>query len=246
MASHRIIVRLATADDLHHINAIVNEINNASKTKGTGLCRRSPQQLAQRIKEGAAVIAVTANNEWVGFCYIKAWDDDRFVSTCALIVSPAFRKSGVATQLKEKAFALARTNYPQAKLFGLTTSLAVMKINSGLGFKPVTYSEITKAEGFWAACQSCPNYDVLQRKEGKACLCTAMLFEAGNDEALSSSNRKKPKKDIYMKRGFKKMLRQFCNCVLYSLRFFFILIKKGVGTWPVDTLATMALKRQRC
>lgn len=190
MAATQIIIRLAGADDLHHINTIANEIESSAKIRGTGICKRSPQQLEQRIKEGAAVIAVTRNNEWVGFCYIKAWDDDRFVSTCALIVSPQYRKSNVATQIKEKAFRLARTKYPEAKLFGLTTSLAVMKINTGLGFKPVTYSEITKNETFWAACQSCPNYNILTSKNRKACLCTAMLFDAAEKaEAIVSFNR---------------------------------------------------------
>ena len=191
MASHSIVIRLATAKDVHHINAITQEIEASAKTKGTGLCKRSPQQLEQRIKEGHAVIALTANNDWAGFCYIKAWDNAAFVSTCALVVSPAYRKSGVATQLKAEAFRLARTKYPAAKLFGLTTSLAVMKINTGLGFKPVTYSEITKAEGFWDACKSCPNYDVLQRKNGATCLCTAMLFEAIGNETVPLSGHQK-------------------------------------------------------
>lgn len=190
MATHQIIIRLAGEQDLHHINTIITEIGSSAQTRGTGICKRSPSQLEQRIKEGTAVIAVTAKNEWVGFCYIKAWDDGRFVSTCALIVSPQYRKSNVATRLKEKAFALARTKYPGAKLFGLTTSLAVMKINTRLGFKPVTYSEITKNEAFWNACKSCPNYGILQNKNRKACLCTAMLFEAiENDQTLASCNR---------------------------------------------------------
>lgn len=190
MAATTTLIRLAGAGDVHHINTIINEIESSAKIRGTGICKRSPQQLEQRIEEGNAVIAVTDNNEWVGFCYIKAWDDDRFVSTCALIVSPQYRKSNVATQIKEKAFDLARTKYPAAKLFGLTTSLAVMKINSGLGFKPVTYSEITKNETFWSACQSCPNYNILASKSRKACLCTAMLFDAAEGpEALVSLNR---------------------------------------------------------
>ncbi len=190
MATHQIIIRLAGEGDLHHINTIIAEIESSAQTRGTGICKRSPSQLEQRIKEGTAVIALTAKDEWVGFCYIKAWDDDRFVSTCALIVAPQYRNSNVATRLKEKAFDLARTKYPGAKLFGLTTSLAVMKINSRLGFKPVTYSQITTAEVFWDACKSCPNYSILEQKNRRACLCTAMLFDAAeNEQALASCNR---------------------------------------------------------
>ena len=190
MATHQIIIRLAGEGDLHHITTITAEIESSAQMRGTGICKRSPSQLEQRIKEGTAVIAVTNTNEWVGFCYIKAWDDDRFVSTCALIVSSQYRKSNVATRLKEKAFDLARTKYPHAKLFGLTTSLAVMKINSRLGFKPVTYSEITKNEAFWDACKSCPNYSILENKSRCNCLCTAMLFDAVEDQkAIASCNR---------------------------------------------------------
>lgn len=178
MASQQIIIRLAGAQDIRYINTIITEIENSAKTRGTGICKRSPQQLEERMKESNAVIAVTNSGEWVGFCYIKSWDDDRFVSTCALIVSPVYRKENIATQLKEKAFHLARKKYPRAKLFGLTTSLAVMKINSALGFGPVTYSEITKNESFWDACKSCPNYNILTEKKHGNCLCTAMLFDA--------------------------------------------------------------------
>lgn len=185
MAS-QITVRLAAANDARYIHNILSEIESSAKTRGTGICKRSPQQLTERMEEGNAVIALADGGEWAGFCYIKAWDDDRFVSTCALIVSPLYRNANIATQLKEKAFALARLKFPKAKLFGLTTSLAVMKINSVLGFKPVTYSEITQNEGFWQACQGCPNYGILLQKGKKNCLCTALLFEAGMDTQTSS------------------------------------------------------------
>ena len=67
--------------------------------------------------------------------------------------------------------------YPEAKFFGLTTSLPVMNINTELGYRPVTYSELTQDEEFWASCQSCVNYPTLTAKERKNCLCTAMLFD---------------------------------------------------------------------
>jgi hypothetical protein len=59
----------------------------------------------------------------------------------------------------------------------LTTGLPVMKINSELGYEPVTYSELTQDEDFWAGCKSCVNYDILMSKERKNCLCTAMLYD---------------------------------------------------------------------
>jgi hypothetical protein len=88
-----------------------------------------------------------------------------------------FRKMGLAKAIKEKIFELSRKKYPEAKIFGLTTGLAVMKINSEIGYEPVTYSELTQDEDFWKGCRSCVNYDILTSKERKNCMCTAMLFD---------------------------------------------------------------------
>lgn len=129
------------------------------------------------MEEGKAVIAHTTDGIWVGFCYIEAWQHEKYVANSGLIVSPDFRKTGVATEIKKRIFDLSREKYPQAKIFGLTTGLAVMKINSDLGYEPVTYSELTTDEEFWKGCRSCVNYDILMSKERKNCLCTAMLFD---------------------------------------------------------------------
>jgi len=129
------------------------------------------------MEEGKAVIAHTVDGTWVGFCYIEAWGHDKFVANSGLIVAPAFRKSGVAKQIKKRVFDLSREKYPEAKIFGLTTGLAVMKINSELGYEPVTYSELTDDEQFWAGCKSCVNYDTLMSKDRKNCFCTAMLYD---------------------------------------------------------------------
>src|SRR5687767_12852167 len=149
----------------------------SAAARGTGIAKRSPEYIEQKIDEGKAVIAVTDQNEWVGFCYIETWSHGEYVANSGLIVAPAFRKSGVAKGIKQKIFALSREMYPEAKIFGLTTGLAVMKINSDLGYEPVTYSELTQDEEFWAGCKSCVNYDILMSKERKNCLCTAMLYD---------------------------------------------------------------------
>ena len=145
--------------------------------RGTGIAKRSPEYIIKKIEEGKAVIAVTPIGEWVGFCYIEAWGHDAFVANSGLIVSPAYRKSGIAKKIKENIFQLSREKYPHAKIFGLTTGLAVMKINSDLGYEPVTYSELTDDEQFWAGCKSCVNYDILMSKDRKNCMCTAMLYD---------------------------------------------------------------------
>lgn len=150
---------------------------SSAKARGTGIAKRSPEYIEQKMKEGKAVIAFDENNVWAGFCYIETWSHGEYVANSGLIVSPNFRKSGLAKAIKKKIFELSRTKYPDAKIFGLTTGLAVMKINSELGYEPVTYSELTQDEAFWAGCKSCVNYDILMSKDRKNCLCTGMLYD---------------------------------------------------------------------
>ena len=113
------------------------------------------------------------------------------MANSGLIVVEKFRGHGLAKRIKQKAFELSRQRYPETKIFGLTTGLAVMKINSELGYKPVTFSELTNDEAFWKGCQSCVNYDILQRTGRKHCLCTGMLYDPAWQE---NNNTKKPRK----------------------------------------------------
>ena len=172
-----IVVREACADDVHYAKTITDEMEASARARGTGIAKRSPEYVAQKMSEGKAVIATTEDGSWVGFSYIEAWGHNQFIANSGLIVAPEFRKSGVATQIKRRIFNLSRTKYPSAKIFGLTTGLAVMKMNSELGYVPVTYSELTNDEEFWAGCKSCVNYEILMSKDRKNCLCTGMLFD---------------------------------------------------------------------
>lgn len=173
----QVVIRIATAADEHFSPEITEEMAASAQARGTGIARRSPAYIVEKMTEGKAVIAHTPDGRWVGFCYIETWGHDEFVANSGLIVQPAFRGMGVATAIKSRIFQLSRDKYPQAKIFGLTTGLAVMKINSELGYEPVTYSELTRDEAFWQGCQSCVNYAILQSKDRKNCLCTAMLFD---------------------------------------------------------------------
>jgi len=173
----QIIVRVATSADTKYATIITDEMASSALARGTGIAKRSPEYIAQKMEEGKAVIALTPENDWVGFCYIEAWGHDEFVANSGLIVAPAYRKSGIAKQIKKRIFDLSKEKYPEAKIFGLTTGLAVMKINSDLGYEPVTYSELTDDEEFWAGCKSCVNYDILMSKDRKICMCTAMLYD---------------------------------------------------------------------
>jgi hypothetical protein len=172
-----IIIRVATPADKVYSKTITDEIESSAAARGTGIAKRSPEYIEEKIDQGKAVIAITDDDIWVGFCYIETWSHGEYVANSGLIVSPAFRKSGVAKAIKKRIFDLSREKYPEAKIFGLTTGLAVMKINSDLGYEPVTYSELTQDEAFWAGCKSCVNYDILMGKERKICMCTAMLYD---------------------------------------------------------------------
>lgn len=171
------IVQVANESHFGLAETICKEMEESAKARGTGIAKRSPEYLVHKMEEGKAIIALTKKGEWVGFCYIETWDHGKFVANSGLIVHPEHRKSGIATRIKQKAFELSRKKYPDAKIIGLTTSLAVMKINSDLGYEPTTFSELPADDAFWKGCSSCVNYDVLTRTNRKHCLCTGMLFD---------------------------------------------------------------------
>lgn len=183
----RFIVQIANSIHKDYAGEICTEMESSSRVRGTGIARRSVSYIQEKMLEGKAVIALTATGEWAGFCYIETWGNGTYVANSGLIVKPDFRKYGLARKIKEAVFHLSRTRYPEATIFGLTTGLAVMKINSDLGYKPVTYSELTTDEAFWAGCKSCVNYPILTSKDFKNCLCTAMTYNPA-ELTESSSN----------------------------------------------------------
>ena len=171
------IIQVANENHLRLAETICHEMEQSAKARGTGIAKRSPIYVMEKMLEGKAIIAMTLTDEWVGFCYIETWDHGKFVANSGLIVHPDHRKSGIATHIKAKAFELSRTMFPTAKIIGITTSLAVMKINSDLGYQPVTLNELPGDEAFWKGCQTCANFDILTRTNRKHCLCTGMLYD---------------------------------------------------------------------
>ena len=169
-------VVVAGEEHLRYVDEINDTIEKASLERGTGIARSSHEYIASKISEGKAIIAIEGE-KFAGFCYIETWNDAKYVANSGLIVHWDYRGHGLARSIKMKAFELSRSKFPNAKLFGLTTGLAVMKINSELGYRPVTFSELTDDEQFWKGCQSCVNYDILQRMNKTKCLCTGMLFD---------------------------------------------------------------------
>ena len=171
-----ITVKFAEPEDAKHAELIVKLIYESALQRGTGIAKRSPEYIAQKIMSGKSVVALHGDR-LVGFSYIESWGHGDFVATSGLIVDPEYRHLGLAGAIKTKTFELARLRFPFAKLFSITTSLPVMKLNSRMGYKPVTFSELTDDEEFWQGCQGCKNYDILQRNNRRMCLCTGMLFD---------------------------------------------------------------------
>ncbi len=177
-------VKVHVAGEAHasYAEEICSLLEISAQQRGTGIARRSPDYIRRKIECGNAVIALTDDGKLAGFCYIEIWSHGKYVANSGLVVAHDFRQLGLAKQIKHWVFDLARDKYPSAKVFGITTSLAVMKINSELGYKPVTFSELTQDETFWDGCQSCPNFDILQRCGRKMCLCTGMLAPSKLEE----------------------------------------------------------------
>jgi hypothetical protein len=170
-------ITIASEAHINYVTEIEDALYQASLQKGTGIAVRNSEYLKKKIGEGKAVIAVSSEGKWAGFCYIESWGHNKYVANSGLIVSSAFRGLGLASEIKKRALQLSARLFPGAKLFGLTTSLAVMKINSQLGYKPVTFSELTDDDEFWKGCQTCPYYDILVRTKREDCLCTAMIMD---------------------------------------------------------------------
>jgi GNAT superfamily N-acetyltransferase len=206
------IVQTARYEHLQLAEEICRHMEESAKARGTGIAKRSPDYIKQKMVDGKAVVATTANGQFVGFCYIETWGHGKYVANSGLIVHPDHRKSGIAKEIKQKIFDLTRKTYPAAKIFGITTSLAVMKINSALGYKPVTFSELTDDDNFWKGCASCTNYDVLTRTNRKMCLCTGMLYDPVEEE---KPNKRKPWDVAKQSKLYERWLR-FKNHVLFK------------------------------
>ena len=177
---------IANESHIKYAQIISDTITESAKVRGTGIARRTPEYIIKRLQNGQAVIALDGDN-FAGFCYIEVWGHKKFVANSGLIVHPDYRKRGLAKKIKKAIFELSRKKFPDAKIFGITTGLAVMKMNYELGYKPVTFSELTDDPEFWKGCQTCKNFDVLTRTEYKMCLCTGMLFDPNDKTKIKKT-----------------------------------------------------------
>lgn len=167
---------IANESHFKYAAIICDTIAESAKVRGTGIAKRTPEYILKKLEKGNAVIALDGG-KFVGFCYIEIWGHNKYVANSGLIVHPDYRNQGMAKKIKKAIFELSIKKFPSAKIFGITTGLAVMKINYELGYQPVTFSELTDDPQFWKGCQTCKNFDILTRTEQKMCLCTGMLYD---------------------------------------------------------------------
>ncbi len=202
-------IHIATSAYAKYTQEVCDLIYESALARGTGIAKRSPEYVAEKINLGKAIIALDGD-KLVGFAYIETFSHNRFVANSGLVVHPEYRNQGLATKIKRKIFDLSRKLYPQAKIFSITTGLAVMKMNTELGFRPVTFSELTDDEEFWKGCQGCRNFDILQRNNYRMCLCTGLLFDPDAKQSASqpSSFAKKVVKPIVKKRTPNKIFKK--------------------------------------
>ena len=171
-------IDVMVADPSHeeYVDTILETIREAAKVRGTGIAERTHEYVATTIREGKAIIAL-CGDEFAGFTYIESWGNKQYVATSGLIVHPNYRGLGLARRIKNASFRLARMRWPKAKIFSLTSGAAVMKMNTQLGYVPVTFDDLTDDEAFWKGCEGCINYPILKEKKRKFCICTAMLYD---------------------------------------------------------------------
>ena len=189
-----ILIVIAREEHYKFAPEICETMYESAIQRGTGIAKRTPEYIVKKMEHKDAVIA-TVDGKFAGFCYIESWGHGKFVANSGLIVHPDYRNLGLAKKIKTKVFEYSQEKYPGAKIFGITTGLAVMKINSDLGYKPVPFSELTDDPTFWKGCSGCNNFDILQRKDYKMCLCTGMLYDPAekkneNEEDQYTFNKK--------------------------------------------------------
>ena len=173
-----LLIKAGDKGDLKFVNEIVELIEKESQVIGAGFAVRTPEYIEDKIRNGLSVVACDRfSGEFIGFIYLETWQHNKYVANSGLVVAEKFRGKGVGTKLKQKAFELSRKLFSDAKLLDLTTSLAVIKINSELGYEPVEYADLTSDDDFWMECETCMYYDVLVRTRRSNCLCEAMLYD---------------------------------------------------------------------
>lgn len=190
IATSEFIIQPADSSHFQYAEEICIQYAESAKQRGTGIAKRTPEYVTEKMREGKAIIALHRDGRFAGFSYIETWSHGKYVANSGLIVNPEFRNKGLGSDVKGAIFELSKQKYPDAKIFGITTSMAVLKMNSDLGYRPVTFSELSQDDDFWKGCNSCPNVDILTRNNRKMCLCTGMLYNPAQHEEKKFDIRK--------------------------------------------------------
>jgi GNAT superfamily N-acetyltransferase len=169
-------VLVADAEHEKYVDTIIETIREAARKRGTGIAERTHEYVATKMREGKAVLALHGDR-FVGFSYIETWGNKSYVTTSGLIVHPDYQGRNIAKRIKDHTFTLARVRWPHAKIFSLTSGDAVMKMNTALGYVPVSFNQLTDDDAFWRGCRGCVNHPILEMKERKFCICTGMLYD---------------------------------------------------------------------
>jgi N-acetylglutamate synthase-like GNAT family acetyltransferase len=188
-------VRIANADDAKYAELLCEWYEESARMRKTGIAKRNPVYLERKMRNGNAVIAFDDDDQVAGFSYIETYEEEKFVVNSGLIVRLDLRSSGIGREIKHAVFELSRTKFPKSKIFSITTSLAVMRMNTKLGYKPVTFSELTQSDEFWNGCKSCKNYHILMDNERERCICTGLVYDNLDDEYAKRSLENQSKKD---------------------------------------------------
>ncbi|MDR2026644.1 MAG: GNAT family N-acetyltransferase [Prevotellaceae bacterium] len=188
-------ILVANKSHVKYAETVCSLMYESALKRGTGIAKRSPEYIAKKMEEGKAIVAIDGDR-LIGFSYIESWQHKRFVANSGLIVDPEYRNTGLARKIKRAIFDLSRRLYPDAKIFSITTGLAVMKLNSELGYVPVTFSELTDDDDFWKGCEGCRNYHILQENNRRMCLCTGMLYDPEKHKAATETENPEADRDV--------------------------------------------------
>lgn len=210
IANSEFILEPASSAHFHYAEEICRQYIESAKQRGTGIAKRTPEYVTEKMREGKAIIALHRDGRFAGFSYIETWSHGQYVANSGLIINPEFRNKGLGAAVKGAIFELSRQKYPAAKIFGITTSMAVLKMNSDLGYRPVTFSELSQDDEFWKGCNSCPNVDILTRNNRKMCLCTGMLYDPAQNEQKKFDVRKQMGKlERWLRMNQYKLFKKF-------------------------------------
>lgn len=190
-------VMVASDEHLRYVDEILKTISDAAKVRGTGIAKRNPGYVKQKMREGKAVIALDGE-QFAGFSYIETWGGKHYVTTSGLIVKDEYRGLGLSRRIKHTTFTLARMRWPHAKIFSLTSGAAVMKLNTDHGYVPVTFAQLTDDETFWKGCEGCINHDILLRTNRRYCVCTGMLYDPDRPRSVKDADEELEKDRAYI------------------------------------------------